>query len=178
MPPRISQFVHTKVPDEPLVQDATYRFDPADRRFIDEQIRGIQQLLAQGAFGSTALRGAETSDRLVQAVAATPGWYVACGFRFNAAQSNGVRVFQATVIASTSALQVRCRLVRADTSQEVSGSLLTFAAPVNALEQTLVTSNLSSVLVDGQHYQIQVECTGGASPGDFAILRSAGVYAN
>jgi hypothetical protein len=83
---------------------------------------------------------------LVEGVAVTPGWTDYAVFLYvvaNDAAPSGTltRTLRATVIASTAALQVRVRLVRADTLVAVAGSTLTFAPPVDALEQTQETAH-------------------------------------
>lgn len=40
-----TKFITSREVDDPLVQDADYRFGPSDRKYIDDQIRGIQQYL-------------------------------------------------------------------------------------------------------------------------------------
>jgi len=56
------------VPDEPLVQDADYRFDDVDRAYIDDQIRACQEQLAALLLNSvvaTWVRLDGSSDPLV-----------------------------------------------------------------------------------------------------------------
>lgn len=121
-----------------------------------------------------------TSNDFVQGVAATPGWIVIGGGQYSAtvpAISSGTltRVLYATVVASTAALQVRVRLVRL-TGGILQIAILTFAAPADA-DVYAQSADLTALLVDGNIYQIQAECTGGATAGDFATIRSAGVDA-
>jgi hypothetical protein len=116
------------------------------------------------------------ANAVAQGVAATPGWLVIATFLYSLADQNTgggtlTNIFRATVIASTAALDVNLRLVRADTLAVVAGSTLNFPAPVNATEQTDETADLTGVLVDGIQYQIEAECVGGATPGDFATIR-------
>lgn len=116
--------------------------------------------------------GASTNNVTVASVAATPGWVVVGRFRYDAteyAAPDGTltSVFESTVIASDVLLDVRVRLVRADTLAVVAGSTLTFAAPVTA-EQTQQTADLTAGLVDGEEYQMQAEATGIAA--QYAVI--------
>jgi hypothetical protein len=136
-----------------------------------------------GTIYSVTLPGAESGQEIIDGVAATPGWEVIDAFRYVSteptvpAPGTVARLFSAVVIASTAALQVRLKLVRADTLADVAGSTLTFAPPVNATEQYAETADLTAVLVNGVIYQIVAECTGGALPTDFASIRSSNVRA-
>ncbi len=51
--------------DEPLVQDANFRFGPPDRQYIDEQIRGIQYWLLSGAAGGVVIGGDNSAQYAV-----------------------------------------------------------------------------------------------------------------
>jgi hypothetical protein len=122
-----------------------------------------------------------TSNEFIQGVVASPGWVTIGGGQYDGttpATTTGTisRVLYATVIASTAALQVRVRLVRV-TGGLLQIAILTFAAPVNAIEQYQQSADLTALLVTGDIYQIQAECTGGATGSDFATIRSAGVDA-
>jgi hypothetical protein len=139
--------------------------------------------IPSGTTYSMLLAGGESGQTPVSGVVATPGWIVIDAFKYvedqHVVTSPGTieRLFSATVIASTAALAVRLKLVRADTLADVAGSTLTFTAPVNATEQSSETSDLSSALVDGIIYQVLAECTGGAALSDYAMVRSASVRA-
>lgn len=121
-----------------------------------------------------ALGGAETGARTIQGVAVTPGWSVIGEFLYTAAENAAPlgaleRKLRAVALATSAALTVRVRLVRADTLVVVAGSLLTFAAPVvNEAEQE--TADLSSALTNGVIYQIQAEVTGGATGSDLGTV--------
>lgn len=153
----------------------------------DSFIRHVQAVTAatvlNGTIYSVTLPGAESGQQEVAGVAATPGWVVIDAFRYLSteptipAPGTIARRFSAVVIASTAALQVRLKMVRADTLVDVAGSTLTFAPPVNAAEQYAETADLTAVLVSGVIYQIVAECTGGALPTDYASIRSATVRA-
>lgn len=54
-----TQFPTSFLPDQPLIQDASYRFNDADRAKIDAQILGVQQVLANiiTALGGSSLVG-------------------------------------------------------------------------------------------------------------------------
>lgn len=144
---------------------------------------GIGGGVPAGTQYSMSVEGGESGQTTVQGVLATPGWQVIDAFLYDQDEHVAVapgaveRIFFATIIASTAALTVRVKLVRADTLVDVPGSLLTFAAPVNAQEASDKTADLTSVLVDDLEYQIQAECTGGALPTDYASIRSAGLRA-
>lgn len=121
-----------------------------------------------------------TSNDFIQGVVATPGWLVIGGGQYDSAvpaitSGTLTRVLYATVVASTAALQVRVRLVRL-TGGLLQIAILTFAPPADA-DVYAESADLSGLLVDGNMYQIQAECTGGATAGDFATIRSAGVDA-
>lgn len=124
-----------------------------------------------------ALGGAETGARTLQGVTATPGWEVIGEFLYTAAENAAPtgtleRRLRVVAIATTASLQVRARLVRADTLVVVTGSTLTFAAPVtNEAEQE--TADLTANLVDGIIYQIQAEVTGGATASDLGTVTAS-----
>lgn len=144
---------------------------------------GIGGGIPAGTQYSMSVEGGESGQMAVQGVLATPGWQVIDAFNYDATEHVAVapglvtRIFFATVIASTAALTIRVKMVRADTLIDVAGSLLTFAAPVNVQEASNQTADLTAVLVNGIEYQIQAECTGGALPTDYASIRSAGLRA-
>lgn len=131
---------------------------------------------------SMSLPGADTGQQNILGVEISPGWTVVGAFQYDEADHAVIapglleRKFHATVLASSSLLQVRVKLVRADTLIDVPGSLLTFVAPVN-IETTLDTGDISSNLTTGAKYQVQAECTGGGASSDFATVRSAGMRA-
>lgn len=122
-----------------------------------------------------------SSNNFIQGVNVTPGWITIGAGQYDAdtpAITSGTltRVLYATVVASTAALQVRVRLMRV-TGGLLQIAILTFAAPVNAIEQYAESADLTASLVDGDIYEIQAECTGGATAGDFATIWNAGVDA-
>jgi hypothetical protein len=124
-----------------------------------------------------ALGSAETGARTLQGVAATPGWNVIDEFLYTAAENAAprgtlTRKLRAVAIATTAALSVRVRLVRADTLVAVAGSTLTFAAPVVA-EAAQETVDLTSALVNGVIYQLQAEVTGGGAGTDFGTISAS-----
>jgi hypothetical protein len=51
-------------PDAPVVQDATYRFDKQERNFVDEQIRGCQQHLADSLINGMICSWVKTDSAL------------------------------------------------------------------------------------------------------------------
>jgi hypothetical protein len=144
---------------------------------------GIGGGIPAGTQMSMSVEGGESGQITVQGVLVTPGWQVIDAFNYDATEHVAIapgtvtRIFFATVIASQPALQIRMKMVRADTLIDVAGSLLTFPAPVSAQEASLQTADLTGVLVNGIEYQIQAECTGGALPTDYASIRSAGLRA-
>jgi hypothetical protein len=144
---------------------------------------GVGGGVPAGTQYAMSVEGGETGQMTVQSVAVTPGWTVVDAFNYDENEHLVVppgiltRVFFATVIASQPALQVRIKMVRADTLVDVAGSLLTFAPPVSAQEVSQETADLTGVLVDGIEYQIQAECTGGALATDYVSVRSAGLRA-
>jgi hypothetical protein len=123
------------------------------------------------------LGGAETGARTIQGVSSTPGWNVVSEFLYveseHVATSGTLeRKFRAVAIATSASLQVRARLVRADTLSVVTDSTLTFTAPVlNETEHESV--DLTANLVDGVIYQIQAEVTGGATSSDLGTITAS-----
>ena len=104
----------------------------------------------------------------VPGVLATPGWTVIGAFVHTGATSR----LQAMVLVSQAALTARVRLYGpiGGAPAEVAGSLL---SSVSTDEELVQSANLGSVLVRGQTYQVQVECTGGDLVTDFAVARYA-----
>lgn len=144
---------------------------------------GVGGGVPAGTQYSMSVEGGEAGQETVQGVLVTPGWQVIDAFKYDETEyavpppGTVTKIFFATVIASQPALQVRAKMVRADTLIDVPGSLLTFAPPINAQEVSNQTGDLSGALVDGIEYQIQAECTGGSLPTDYASIRSAGLRA-
>lgn len=55
-----SKFVTDRAVDDPLIQDANYRFDEVERQYVDTQIRGLQQFLVDSGMGSVDNAGVGT----------------------------------------------------------------------------------------------------------------------
>ncbi len=108
-----------------------------------------------------------TAEQYIDAVAATPGWYVIGGFSMPA--SADVRV---DLIGSVSAasLTVRVRLFCVTT-----GAVGAVSGSEAQLSSTLDTQAFSGVvsLVGGRAYQLQAEVTGFAGAIYFGVVRRA-----
>lgn len=121
-------------------------------------------LAGGGGFGVTA------DQHTVQGVAATPGWEVVSAFYLEDAQAT--LILNAIMLVSQAGLIGRVRIYDLTAGAAVAGS--TLALPVSTLTDTRLTSgNLGAAMPAGRIYQIQIECTGGATVADFATLRSA-----
>lgn len=104
----------------------------------------------------------------VEAVAATPGWYVAGSF-FVGSKAENARL-EAIGVVSDASVTMHVRLFDLTDAEPVVGSTINI--------QSLVDSRGTSALFDvaaGHTYQIQVEAIGGAGGDDdlFGILKSA-----
>ena len=110
-PSKQTQFPQTLIPDPPLVQDAVYRFDPADRQYIDNQIRGVQSVIA-GIPGVAAI-GLAAQLWVMNAAGTAPAWVTMSG--------------DATITASGAVLNVGLRGVPVPAPSGVN-TVLTYAA--------------------------------------------------
>lgn len=122
--------------------------------------------LAGGGEGGGA--GAIADEHTVQAVAATPGWEAVAAFYFAAAPP--ATLLEAIMLVSQALLTGSVRIYDTVAAAVVAGSTLSTSSTSDV---RLVTGDLSGVLLPGRVYQLQVECTGGVTLNDFAVLRSA-----
>lgn len=108
-----------------------------------------------------------TAEQYIDAVAATPGWYVIGGFTMPA--SADVRVDLLGAVSDVSlAARVRLYCVSAGSVGPVSGS----EAQLGTLADSQAFSGIVS-LVAGRIYQFQAEVTGGSGAGLFGVVRRA-----
>lgn len=102
----------------------------------------------------------------VQGVAATPGWNVLGAFELEQAFSR-LRL-DVMHFVSAGPLTSRVRLFDLTAGAEVAGSSLSTSA---ASETRQTSGDLASLVTVGNTYQLQAECTGGAAPTDFSVVR-------
>lgn len=112
------------------------------------------------------------AQRVVAGVAATPGWEVLGAFVYGGAAAK----LQAMVLVSQGALTATVRLYGpiGGTPAEVTGSAITSSATT---EVVIESADLTTNLTEGEIYQIQMECAGGALATDFAVARYAALVA-
>lgn len=115
--------------------------------------------------------GAYSANDTIQGVAATPGWTVVAEFDLDTLPSQGA-VLDGIVLVSGAALTCRLRLYDVTGAAAVAGSTL---SSTSLTGERKTSADLTSVLVAGRRYQIQVECTGGATSADWAVARYAAV---
>lgn len=118
--------------------------------------------------GSTAVSGLQ---QVVAGVAVTPGWTVVGDYPYiKAAQIK----LEFIALPSNAALTCRARLFDTVANAAVAGSTLTIGPGV-AVDTRAITADLQAAMTTGRLYQIEVECTGGATQGDFCTMRTARV---
>lgn len=108
-----------------------------------------------------------TAEQYIDAVAATPGWYVIGAFTMPASAEILVDVLGSVSHASL-ALKVRLYDITPGSVGEVSGS----TAQITSL--TDVQAYSGRIELTGKHvYQFQAEVTGAAGPAYFGVVRRA-----
>ena len=105
----------------------------------------------------------------IAGVAVSPGWNVLTEFDLDAPLPSSA-VLDAIALVSNAALSCVVRLYDVTGGAPIVGSSLT---TVSLTGQRLTSVDLIGLLVAGRRYQIQAECTGGAAPADFAVVRYA-----
>jgi hypothetical protein len=113
--------------------------------------------------------GAYANNETIAGVAATPGWNVITEFQLDTLPSQGA-LLDGIVLVSGAALTCRFRLYDVTGAAAVAGSTL---SSTSLTGERKTSADLTSVLVATRRYQIQAECTGGAAPTDFAVVRYA-----
>jgi len=104
----------------------------------------------------------------IQGVALTPGWVVLAEFDLDVLPASAV--LDAIGLVSGAALQLSIKLYDVTLAADVAGSTLT---SVSLTGQRMTSADIVAGLVLNNRYQIWAECTGGAGPADFAVVRYA-----
>jgi len=113
--------------------------------------------------------GAYANNETIAGVAATPGWNVITEFQIDTLPSQGA-LLDGIVLVSGAALTCRFRLYDVTGAAAVAGSTL---SSTSLTGERKTSADLTSALVATRRYQIQAECTGGAAPTDWAVVRYA-----
>lgn len=106
-----------------------------------------------------------SGQRTLQAVAATPGWYVVDEFPLARSVSAGLDVLG---LVSAAGLTMRVRLFDVTTASVVGGVGVTITATAATRAQSA-----RAALTGGRVYQLQAEVTGGTGDGNFGVLQQA-----
>jgi len=158
--------------DDALDMGAGYSLNAQDRRYIDNQIRGCQAHLVNHLLSGVAHSG----NQQVRGVAVTPGWEVVGVFIFHHITPVKLRAF---LLVSRSALTARARIfgpigIADITPAEIATSVISTQETIETLCES---ADCSGSLRKDRIYQVQLECTGGATAIDFAAARWIGVVA-
>lgn len=122
---------------------------------------------APSGLGFTGVSGLQ---QVVQGVAATPGWQVVGDYPYVA----GKVFLEFIALPANAGLTCRARLFDTVANAAVAGSTLTIGPGV-AVDSRQISADVSATMVGGRLYQIEVECTGGATQNDFVAMRTARV---
>ena len=121
-----------------------------------------------GGGGGFVANGAYADNQQIAGVAATPGWVVIAEFDLDTLPASAL--LDGILLVSQVALTGRLRLYDVTGAAAVAGSTL---STVSLTGERLTSADLAGVLVLGRRYQIQAECTGGAAPTDWVVVRYA-----
>lgn len=125
--------------------------------------------VTQGGTPSSVLAGGFIADQhVVQGVAATPGWEVIESFYVGTVPPS--IALESVLLVSTALLTGRVQIYDTVAGAAVAGSVLSSALTTDDRQ---ISAELVAGFVAGRIYQLQAECTGGATLGDFVVHRSS-----